>query len=160
MQSLDQFQHNNNNNKVNNSETVLERSYKISARFTTVRNIQTKWKLIDRWFQGCSVFLLVVQDLTYLHNCLSALIFMPDPISSEMGETLSSSSLLGEQVGDSPSPRERLEFPVVSASLARYHASFLEFLLLVIYNHSDGSQKLLVFHSENRCWPCKFSGTC
>ena len=42
----------------------------------------------------------------------SALIFMPDAISSVMGETPRSSSLLGEQVEDSPSPRERLELPV------------------------------------------------
>ena len=116
MQSLDLFHNNNNNklnNKLNNSEIVLERSYIISARFTDVRNIQTKWKLIDRWFQGCSVFLFVVQDLTYLHNCLAALTFIPDPISSEMGETQSSSSLLREQAGDSPSPSERLELSVV-----------------------------------------------
>ena len=47
MQSLDLFHNNNNNNnklnnKLNNSEIVLERSYIISARFTDVRNIQTK----------------------------------------------------------------------------------------------------------------------
>ena len=46
MQSLDLFHNNNNNNNNNNnlsnSEIVLERSYIISARFTDVRNIQTK----------------------------------------------------------------------------------------------------------------------
>ena len=43
----------------------------------------------------------------------SALIFMPDAISSVMGETPRSSSLLGEQAEDSPSPRERLELPAI-----------------------------------------------